>query len=150
MLNPTFFMTIDGYKRCRILRKHELNIRYINNKYPLMKITVPVAEWLAYSPVDSYIPGSSRVGRNFIFQKISWPKGHWNVPAIPSTEWYLNGDWNATEIHLTRHHSVAIQPPFNHLVIDAVAKQSKKRSGILKRNEEPTSSVFHFAWLCFN
>ena len=64
-------MTIDGYKRCRILRKHELNIRYINNKYPLMKITVPVAEWLAYSPVDSYIPGSSRVGRNFIFQKIS-------------------------------------------------------------------------------
>ena len=32
---------------------------------------------------------------------------------------------------------------------DAVAKQSKQRSGILKRNEEFTSSVFHFIWICF-
>ena len=29
----------------------------------------------------------------------------------------------------------------------AVAKQSKQRSGILKRNKESTSSVFHFIWL---
>ena len=32
---------------------------------------------------------------------------------------------------------------------DAVAKQSKYRSGILKRNEESRSSVFHSIWLCF-
>ena len=33
---------------------------------------------------------------------------------------------------------------------DAVAKQSKQRSGILKRNEESTNHVFHFIWLCFH
>ena len=32
---------------------------------------------------------------------------------------------------------------------NAVAKLSRQRSGILKRNEESTSSVFHFIWLCF-
>ena len=32
---------------------------------------------------------------------------------------------------------------------DAVGKQSKQRSGILKRNEESASSVFHSIWLCF-
>ena len=32
---------------------------------------------------------------------------------------------------------------------DTVAKQSKQGSGILKQNEESTSSVFHFIWLCF-
>ena len=48
-----------------------------------MIITAP---WLnGYFPFDSYIPGSSHVERNFIFQKISWPKGHWNVPAFQST-----------------------------------------------------------------
>ena len=65
----------------------ELNIRYKNTKYSFLFITVPVAEWLAYFPFDSYIPGSSRVWRNFISQKKSWLKGHWNVPAIQSTEW---------------------------------------------------------------
>ena len=40
------------------------------------------------------------------------------MPAILSTECSLNGDWNATEIHFSRHHSVAIQPPFNHHSID--------------------------------
>ena len=45
-------------------------------------------------------------------------KGHWNVLAIQSTEWLLNGDWNATEIHLSRHHSVVIQPPFSHHSVD--------------------------------
>ena len=32
---------------------------------------------------------------------------------------------------------------------NAVAKLSRQRSGILKQNEESTSSVFHFIWLCF-
>ena len=32
---------------------------------------------------------------------------------------------------------------------DAVAKQSKQRSGILKRNDESTSSVFHFISIDF-
>ena len=52
-----FTMSINGYKSCRIL------ISAI--------ITVPMAECLAYFPFDSYIPGSSCIGRNFIFQKIS-------------------------------------------------------------------------------
>ena len=110
-------MTIDGYKCCRKLRKQvlstELNIRYINTKYSSLIPTVAVAQWLVYVPDDSYNPGSSRVGRNFIFHKISWLKGHWNVPVIQSTEWSLNGGWNATEIHLSRQLSVAIQPPFS-------------------------------------
>ena len=33
--------------------------------------TVPVADWLAFFPFDSDFPGSSRVGLNLIFQKIS-------------------------------------------------------------------------------
>ena len=114
--------SIDGYKSCRIWRKHvlcaELKIRYTNTKYSSPLLTVPVPEWLAYFPFDSYIPGSSRVGRNFIFQKISWLKGHWNVPAVQSNEWSLNDDWNATEIHLSRHHSVTIQTPFSHHSVD--------------------------------
>ena len=77
-----------------------------------------VAQWLEYLLFESYTPGSSRVGHNFIFHKISWLEGHWNVPAIQSTEWSLNGGWNATEIHLFRHHSVAIQPPSSHHSID--------------------------------
>ena len=31
------------------------------------------------------------------------------MPAIHSTEWALNDDWNTTENHLSRHHSVTIQ-----------------------------------------
>ena len=31
----------------------------------------------------------------------------------------------------------------------SVAKQSKQRSGIIKRNKEFTSSIFHFSWLRF-
>ena len=42
-----------------------------------------------------------------------WLKVNWNVPAIQSTAMSLNGDWNATENHLSCHHSVAIQPPFS-------------------------------------
>ena len=117
-----FYMTIDGYKSCRKLRKQvfntELNICYKNTKYSSMILMVAVAKWLADFPLDSYIPGSSSARRNFIFQKISWLKGHWNVPAIQSTEWWLNGGWNATEIHISRHHSVAIQPPFSHHSVD--------------------------------
>ena len=45
-------------------------------------------------------------------------KDHWNVPAIQSTEWSLNGDWNATENHLSRHHWSAIQTPFSHHSVD--------------------------------
>ena len=37
------------------------------------------------------------------------------MPAIQSTIWKLNSDYNATEIHISRHHSVAIQPPFSRL-----------------------------------
>ena len=55
------------------------------------------------------------LGVILFFEKISWRKGHWNMPAIQSTEWSLNGDWNATVIHLSRHRSVAIQPPFSRL-----------------------------------
>ena len=64
-------MAFDGYKSCRILRKQvlstELNIRYMNTRYLSVIITIPVAdrECLAHS----YIPGSSRVGHNFIFHK---------------------------------------------------------------------------------
>ena len=49
----------------------ELNISYTYTKYSSVHTTVPVAEWLAYFPFDSYIPGSSRFGRNFIFQKVN-------------------------------------------------------------------------------
>ena len=63
-------MTIDGYKSFRKLRKQvistELNKRYTNTKYTSLILTVAVAEWLTYLPVDSYIPGSSRV---LFFQK---------------------------------------------------------------------------------
>ena len=104
-------MTIDSYKSCRKLST-ELNIRYTNTKYLSLFLTVHVAEWYAYFPFDSYISGSSRVGRNFIF---SWLKGHWNVPAIQSTEWSLNGGRNATEIHFSRHHSATIQSPLSRL-----------------------------------
>ena len=52
----------------------------------------PVAEWLAYFPYDSSLPV-----RAAFFKKISWLKGHWNVPAIQSTEWWLKGDWMVTE-----------------------------------------------------
>ena len=31
----------------------------------------------------------------------------------------------------------------------AVAKQSKQRSGVIKRNKESTNNVFHFIWLRF-
>mgnify|MGYP003686284799 CR=1 FL=1 len=96
----------------------ELNICYTNTKYSSELLSVPVAEWLAYSPFDSNFPVSSRTGRYLIFQKISWLKSHWNVPAIQSTEWWLNGGWNATEIHLSFHHSVAIPPPFSHHSVD--------------------------------
>ena len=85
-------MTFDGYKSCRKLREKvlstELNIRYRNTKYSSLFLTAPVADWLAYFPSDSYIAGSSRFGRNFIFPKISWLKGQRNVPAIQSTEWW--------------------------------------------------------------
>ena len=99
----------------------ELNICLINTKYSTILLSVPVGEWLAYFPFDSNVPGSSRTGRYFIFQKISWLKSHWNVPAIQSTEWSLNGGWNATEIHLSRHHSVVIQPPFSYHSVDWMA-----------------------------
>ena len=68
-------MTIDGYKSCKIERKQvlgtELNIRYMYTKYSSLIIKVPMALWLGCFPFDSYIPGSIRVRRNFIFQKIS-------------------------------------------------------------------------------
>ena len=99
-------MTIDGYKSCRKLRKQvqrkELNISYAYTKYSSLISTVSVANWLAHFPFDSYILGSSRVGRNFIFQKINW----------------LKGDWNVTEIQLSHHHSVAIQPTLSHHLVD--------------------------------
>ena len=91
-------MIIDVYKSCRKLWKQafsaELNIRNTNTKYSSMILTVAVAERLiAYFPLIkdkkniyfhfySYIPDSSRVGRNFVFQKTD----HWNVPATRSTE----------------------------------------------------------------
>ena len=74
-------------KHCMHLNVTKLNIRSMYTKYSSEIITVPVAYWLASFLFDSYIPGSIRVGRNFIFQKISGLKGHWNVPAIQSTEW---------------------------------------------------------------
>ena len=58
-------------------------------------------------------PGFEPHWAYFNFQKISLLKGHWNEPAIQSTEWSLNGVWNATEIYLSRHHSVAIKPPLS-------------------------------------
>ena len=89
--------------------KHMLNIY---TKFSGHVKAVPQAEWLARFPFDYYFPSSSRDGRNIFF------KDHWNVPAIQSTKWSMNGNWNATENHLSRHHSVAIQPPFSHHSVD--------------------------------
>ena len=47
----------------------ELNICYIKTKYSSILLSVPVGEWLAYFPFDSYVPGSSHSGRYFIFSK---------------------------------------------------------------------------------
>ena len=103
-------MTNDGYKSCRILRKQVLStvlkIRYTYTKYSSVTITASVAEWLAYFPFNSYIPGSSRVARNCFSQNISWLKGHWNVPTIQSTEWWLKCDWNPPFSSTFSHHSV--------------------------------------------
>ena len=122
LVNTIYLNVKSIYKSCRKLGKQglstESNIRYINTKYSSLFPTVAVAQWLAYLLFESYIPGSSRVGRYFIFHKISRLKGPWNVPAIQSTEWSLNGDWNTTENHLFRHHSVAIQRPFIHRSVD--------------------------------
>ena len=89
-------MTTDGYKKsCRKLRKQvlstELNIRYTNNKFSLQHLTVPVAEWLGYFPFDSLT----------------------RVVALGLILFF-----NSTEIYLSRHHSVVIQPPYSHYSVD--------------------------------
>ena len=63
-------------------------------------------------------PGFEPSWASFFFQKINWLNGHWNVTAIRSTEWSLNGDWNATETYLSCHHAVVIESPFSHHSVD--------------------------------
>ena len=44
-----------------------------------------------------------------LVQKINCLKGHWNVPAIKSSEWSLNGDWNQRLPSPFNRHSANIQ-----------------------------------------
>ena len=60
------------------------------------------------------IPGSSSVGRNFIFPKISWLKGHWKVDFMV-TELWLKCDWNPPFPSPCSRHSAIIQSPFSRL-----------------------------------
>ena len=109
---------IDGYKSCRSFKyriKHTLNKYWIfisksNGRRGAMVSVLSL--WFLHPAFEP------RCAYNFIFHKISWLKGHWNVPAIQSTEWSLNGGWNATEIHLSCHHSVAIQTRFSNHSVD--------------------------------
>ena len=87
--------TVENYETS--IKCTELNIRNTNTKYSSTVLTVPMAEWLAYFPFDSYIPGSSRVGRNFVFQK--------NKP----TEMCLKSTFPSP----FSRHSATIQSPFS-------------------------------------
>ena len=98
-------MTIDGYN-LRVLNT-ELHIRYTNTKYSSMYITIPFGEWLVCFPFDSCIQGSSRVGRNFIFQKKKPTE-----TCLPFRR--LNGHWMVTEMRLKSTFPVTINSPFSH------------------------------------
>ena len=76
---------------------------------------------LAYFPFDSYIPGSSRVGRNFIFQKnmlterslqCACHSVNWMV-----TEWWLKCDWNPPFPSQFSRLSATIKSPFSRLKV---------------------------------
>ena len=83
-------MTIDGYNSCRKLGKQvlstEFNKHYTNTRYLSLLLTVFVAEWLAYFPFDSSTRFRAALGVILFFKKVTGLKGHWNVPAIQSTE----------------------------------------------------------------
>ena len=49
------------------------------------------------------------------FNKINWLKGHWNVPAIQTTEWWLKCDWNPPFPLPFSRHSATIRSPFSRL-----------------------------------
>ena len=101
-------MTIDGYKSCRILGNQvlstKLNTRCMYTEYSSDIITVPVAWWLASSPLILISRVRSASGAILFFKK-----GHWNEPAIQSTEWWLKCDWNPPFPSPFSHHSVTIQ-----------------------------------------
>ena len=105
-------------------------ICYIYNKYSFTVISFPVVEKLS----DSCFQDSNHIGRNFIFQKMNWLKGHWYVSAIQLTEWSLNGDWKcrlkSDWNHLSRYQSVAIQPLFTHHSVDLKVIFQQKQSMI--------------------
>ena len=76
-----------------------------------------MAKWLAYFPWLVH-PVFEPYWANFIFQKNKLTERSLKCAChsvdCMVTEWWLN----ATEIHLSRHHSVAIQPSFSHHSID--------------------------------
>ena len=65
---------------------------------------------------------------------------------LPDTVMSQTGDGYIT---LSRICSVCLSGSRSNDTNDTVAKQSKRRSWILKQNEESKSSVSHFIWLCF-
>ena len=75
----------------------------INPKYSSSFLTVHVAEWLAYFPLNSYITGSRRDGRRFIFQ-CACHSVVWMV-----TQWWLKCDWNPPFLSPFSRLSVTIQ-----------------------------------------
>lgn len=64
-------MVIKAVEKNKQVLSTNLNISYTYTKYSSLEITVPVSEWKAYLPFDSYIPGPNRVGSDFIFQRIT-------------------------------------------------------------------------------
>ena len=107
-------MTIHGFKKnCRELKQFlstELNICYTNAKYSSLFPPVPVAEWLAYLPFDLSTRVRVALGVILFFKKISWLKGHWNVPSIQSlAEMRLKSTFPVTIQSPLSHHSVTNQ-----------------------------------------
>ena len=99
-----FKMTIDGY-----VLSTELNTSYIYTNYsslngPRGRMVSVLSLWFIH-------PGFKLRLAYFFFQKTNWLIDHWNVPALQSTDWSLNGDWYATEITFP----LSIQSPFSHL-----------------------------------
>ena len=63
---------------------------------------------------DSATRVRAGLGVILFFKKLA----DWKVTEMCLPFSRLNSAWNATEIQLSRHHSVAIQPPFRHHSVD--------------------------------
>lgn len=108
-------MTIEDNKNGRKLRKQVqgtvLNIHYTNIEISINRNGGARGQVVNVVPLRFLYPGFKPCWSNFIFQRL---KDQWNMPAILSTELWLNIERNATDIYLYCHNSVAFQPPFNH------------------------------------